>query len=118
MPHVNSDKKRNCRDCRHSLPLITNVVGCWVAECRRFPPLVLIVPDKFKNQMIIKWPVVEDDANFYCFEFEKEIRPGDVVSPEPPQPSAGYENTLKAIDSLDEQIKILNKQLQEFFDRK
>ena len=68
-----------CRECRFSQEMKTALIGTWVAECRRFPPILLILPGGAdRTGMFSKWPIVQDDATFFCYEGEP--RPGALIA--------------------------------------
>lgn len=114
MPQINSNEVRRCRECQFCTPMQSGIIGCWVGECRRFPPLIIVVPDARGQQMVMKWPVVQDGPGFYCFEFVPKIRPGDVIDFKKKDPHAG---PFAALDRLDEQIRHLVDQVNDYFHR-
>lgn len=101
---------KKCRDCVFSVKVPTNVVGVWVGECRRFPPLLLVINAEV-GQCLAKWPVVQGDNNFYCFEFQDRaaagITPDEIVKYRGPWPS---------LDRLEESIKNLQRQIDEYLE--
>lgn len=70
MNKINGDKDGEtqliCKDCYFAVPMKTNIVGRFAAECRRLPPQVILV----QGAPVILWPVVTDRAEMFCFEFK------------------------------------------------
>lgn len=61
--------KHTCKDCDFVKKMETKLVGTWLGECRRFPPLLLCFPDtRGATGLMSKWPSVSDIEGFYCYE--------------------------------------------------
>jgi hypothetical protein len=57
-----------CRSCSNALVVKTSVIGQWSAECRQSPPQMLATA----NGLLIAWPMVNDNPNFYCNQYKKQ----------------------------------------------
>jgi hypothetical protein len=54
----------SCRGCMFALPLESNIVGLWIAECRKNPPQMI-----FTSQgMMVIFPRVNE--TLFCFSRE------------------------------------------------
>jgi hypothetical protein len=73
MQKINGDKAEGdiqllCKDCFFAIQTPSNIVGRFTAECRRFPPHVILI----QGNPVILWPVVSDDPKMFCFEFKEK----------------------------------------------
>lgn len=55
----------NCKNCAFALPKKGTMIGQFIAECRRFPPQILLI----QNAPVISWPIVSDNPSMFCYEF-------------------------------------------------
>jgi hypothetical protein len=78
MEKINGDKTEGevqlvCKDCYFAIRSPSNIVGRFIAECRRFPPQVVLI-EASQRYPVVSWPVVSDDPKMFCFEFrQKEV---------------------------------------------
>lgn len=74
MNKINGDKTEGeiqlvCKDCAFAIPQKSNIVGKFFAECRRFPPEMLLI----QGHPVIAWPVLSDAETMFCFEFKSKV---------------------------------------------
>jgi hypothetical protein len=56
-----------CRGCRFAVPLELNVVGLWIAECRKNPPQIILT----SQGPAVGFPRVSEEL--FCFSREPII---------------------------------------------
>jgi hypothetical protein len=100
---------KNCRECQYSREKKCNLVGVWVGECRRLPPLLLLVPGG-QGAASVSWPIVQEGPEFFCFEFSP--RPGVLVAAAVPEKE---NHKWPALDRLEAAINNLRDQVNEYF---
>lgn len=107
------NNEQHCGTCEYFIPRETGVIGAKVGECRRLPALIVIVPGEpgQNDELQTRWPVVQGVPGFYCFEYKKKIRPGDIVE----FPVPGSVPGSSALDRLEAAIKNLADQVEEYF---
>lgn len=71
--------KKTCKTCTHAVPVSTNAIGTWVAECRESCPCVILVPQGPHSAAISsRYPPV-DDKFPACSKYHLDLGNGAVV---------------------------------------